>query len=143
MYIIELFLGMAALCAAYLSWQDWRHESVPIWALGLWGLICIIYAYTIHFHKDTFIALASVSALLYLYQWVRKKELIGFADIVIITSLCVGISLDMAPLFLILAGLLGSATAYFTSSKHFPFLPSIFVAAAITITLQSFNRIFS
>ncbi|MDP3372143.1 MAG: hypothetical protein Q8S21_04555 [Candidatus Paracaedibacteraceae bacterium] len=136
-----LLITMAALCAAYLSWQDWHHESVPIWALSLWGLLFILIALITPPHYDTFIALTSLSAFLYAYQWFRQKELIGFADIIVIVSLSLWIQLDIVPLFLALTGILGTATAYLLTSKRFPFLPSIFIASAITLIFQSFNRI--
>lgn len=140
--MVHIFLiGMAVLCAAYLSWQDWRHKSVPIWVLTLWGLFSILIASTTTPHYDTFIALISLSAFLYIYQWLRQKELIGLADTIVTLSLSFWIHLDMVPLFLVLIGVLGTATAYFLRSKHFPFLPSIFTASAITIILQSYDRI--
>lgn len=122
----------------YLSWQDWRHQTIPLWGLTTWVILCICWA---NVHKsvsfDAFYLLSGFSLCTLLYQYIRQKEYIGFADLVILVSLSTWLHLTQLPALFISCGALGVLSVILSKKKRFPFVPIVFLAALIVYFLKA------
>lgn len=132
-----ILLCMAAVCAAYLSWQDWRYESVPLWAVLIWALICAVVAFY-NPPYTSFVILSVVSIILLFYQLIKRQQLIAITDLCVMTSMSVWLSIETIPIFLTLTGIFGVITSYILNAKRFPLLPALFLSAAL---VKLFNKL--
>lgn len=126
-----LIMSTPFLCALYLSWQDWRYQSIPMLGLLSWLIITGVLAIYGTPSLMTFCILAGMSLVIALYQHFSKKAYIGIADLIIMTSLSSWIHVEKLPRLFLICGVLGIALAIILKNKRFPFLPALFLAAAI------------
>ncbi|MES2253072.1 MAG: prepilin peptidase [Pseudomonadota bacterium] len=122
---------LGALLALYLSWQDWRTQSIPLWGLLAWVALCAFSAFYGTPSCMAFSLLFGVSICLAVYQYLRKQELIGLADLIVLTSLSAWIDVSKLPALFLLCGTLGILATVVLKNKRFPFLSVLFLAAAI------------
>ena len=78
-----------------------------------------------------FVLLSGISLSLAAYQHLRKKVLIGSADLILLTSLSAWIESYKLPALLVICGTLGILASVFSKNHRFPFLAVLFFAAAI------------
>lgn len=126
---------LAVILAGYLSWQDWRTQSIPMLGLLSWLVISVLSAIYGTPSLAVFCLLFGVSANIALYQRFSEKTYIGIADLIILTSLSAWIHLPQLPILLLICGLFGLISAMLLKSKRFPFLPALFLSALITYFL--------
>lgn len=129
--IIGLYC-LAAILAGYLSWQDWRTQSIPMLGLLAWLAISGLSAFYGNPSLVTFCLLFGASANIALYQHFSQKTFIGIADLIILISLSAWIQLSQLPMLLFICGLLGIISATIVKNRRFPFLPALFLSAIIT-----------
>ncbi|MDP4725597.1 MAG: hypothetical protein NWR39_01715 [Pseudomonadota bacterium] len=122
---------LAAILAAYLSWQDWRHQSIPVLGLLGWIVVSASLAFYGNASLVTFCILSGISISISLYQHFSEKVYIGTADLIILTSLSAWIQTTQLPMLFLTCGVLGIISAAVLKSKRFPFLPALFLASAI------------
>lgn len=120
---------LAAIIAGYLSWQDWRYQSVPLLGLVAW-LICSVIAFYGRPSLMAFFVLSGISLIIGAFQYLRKKMYIGIADLVMLTSLSAWVHVEKLPMLFLICGVLGITSAIILKNKRFPFLPPLFLAAA-------------
>jgi prepilin signal peptidase PulO-like enzyme (type II secretory pathway) len=122
---------LTAILAAYLSWQDWRTQSIPMLGLLGWLAMSALFAFYGNPSLMVFCVLSGISLSIGLYQHFSKKVYIGIADLVVLTSLSAWVHVEKLPILFLICGVLGIASAIILKNKRFPFLPALFLAAAI------------
>ena len=126
---------LAAGLAVYLSWQDWRAQSIPMLGLLGWLAVSVLLAFYGNPSLIVFCVLSGMSLSIGLTQHFSQKIYIGIADLIVLTSLSAWIHVAQLPVLLILCGALGIISAVVLKNKRFPFLPALFLATAIVYFL--------
>jgi prepilin signal peptidase PulO-like enzyme (type II secretory pathway) len=130
---VWLLYGLCAVAVAgYLIVEDIRKLSVPLWALILWMALMGIGLLADPSQLATVLVLGFVGLALVLYQWVRKRLLIGYADMVVFASLGVFLPLLVTPVYIVLCGIFGLCSAIIWRNKRIPFMPILFLSFAVT-----------
>jgi hypothetical protein len=122
---------LAAVLAIYLSWQDWRTQSIPMLGLLSWLVVSALLAFYGSPSLMAFGVLFGMSFGIGLFQYFRKKMYIGIADLIVLTSLSAWVQVTQLPMLFLICGMLGVASAIILKNKRFPFLPALFLAAAV------------
>lgn len=125
----------------YLSWEDQQHLSVPSIFLYIIAAITAILGLGVispSFEKIE-IAACLIIALVFLkfYEALKRRLMLGGADVVAISTLAVHLTLNTIGIWLMLAGLLG-ILSYLKDDKHksckIPFLPYLSASWLIVIS---------
>jgi prepilin signal peptidase PulO-like enzyme (type II secretory pathway) len=122
---------VAAILAAYLSWQDWRTQSIPMLGLLGWLAVSVLLAFYGNPSLMAFCVLSGISLGIGAFQHLSKKMYIGIADLIILTSLSSWIHTSQLPMLFLICGMLGIISAAILKNKRFPFLPALFLSAAV------------
>ncbi len=122
---------LAAILAAYLSWQDWRTQSIPMLGLLGWLAVSELLAFYGSPSLIAFCVLSGISLSIGAFQHLHKKMYIGIADLIVLTSLSAWIHISQLPLLFLICGVFGIISAAIIKDKRFPFLPALFLAATI------------
>ncbi len=134
--------SVSVLTALALVHHDWKHQTIPLYTLGIWLFITLCHAvhctFSTHntlpiinhigFSSDSCLALTGTAILLWGYQWIRGKAMIGTADLIILISFSAWISVENVPLLLLISGSAALILTYYLKRKTVPFLPGLFLA---------------
>lgn len=121
---------LSAILATYLSWQDWRTQSIPMLGLLGWLAISALLAFYGSPSLIAFCILSGISLSIGLYQHFRQTMYIGIADLIVLTSLSAWIPVAKLPALFLICGVLGIISVMILKNKRFPFMPALFLAAA-------------
>ena len=124
----------------YLSWEDQKHLSVPSVLLFIIAAITAILGLGVisPSYEQIEIAVLLVIALLFLkfYEALKRRPMLGGADVVAIATLAVHLTLNTIGIWLTLAGLLG-LLSYLKDGQNknckVPFLPNLTASWLIVI----------
>ena len=133
--MITILSYLTAAFSLYLSWEDLRHQSVPILSLLIWVILCALLAFYGNPSLPSFAVLLGISICILLYQHFSQIIYIGLADLVVLTSLSAWVPVIKLPALFLMCGTLGLATTLILKQKRFPFLPALFLATAIVFFL--------
>lgn len=139
--ILQGMVFIAFILGGVMIAYDWRYKAIPIYLLLLFAALSLIYGGMTHPDWQTLGAVMGLSVALFLY--LAKKNLIGLADVLLITCAFPWIPLADIPIFLILCGAFGAGTALFWrwyyNEKQFPFAPAILCSLAVVIIINLIN----
>lgn len=125
----------------YLSWEDQKHLSVPSILLYLIAAITALLGLGMispSFEQIEIAALLIIAlVLLKFYEAIKRRQVLGSADVVAIATLAIHLTLDTIGIWLALAGLLG-ILSYLKNCKNkscmIPFLPNLTASWLIVIS---------
>jgi hypothetical protein len=127
--------ALTALSGVALAIQDIRHGKVTLPALAafLVGGI-LVFCFT---SECSFAPLAIFVCIGGLYFLTKKKPAFGSADYIVVTAASFLLPHKTWPLFLLLCGAFGIASALALKTRRFPFIPAILLAAAACAVVRS------
>lgn len=135
---LDLFQGIlsvAILNGCLIIIYDWLYKAIPLYLVVLFAGLSVMYGGMIHIDWQTVASIAGGSFVL-LLCFVYKKML-GLADCFLIPCCFAWIDVNQIPLFLILCGVFGIATAVFWRKYYgeqaYPFMPAILFSLSILL----------